>query len=152
MINLILVCVALNIYPTVCVEWIAQPNTIYTMYFSKDLVEWQIVSTYDRYISDSIETNRMWRGRDEPRGFFRVETQGVFRCHTCLDILELDRHDPDLVRSDMDGYIPRYLPPFVFSDATTNAQGIVSRELIGGLVDEAYANDRIGHAFVAEKL
>ena len=147
MINLILVCAALNIYPTVCVEWIAQPNVSYTMYFSEDLIDWDVVPAYDRYVSDSIETNRMWRGQNEAKGFFRLEVGGEFVCNTC-NSLGLLAHDPTLVKSDLPDYTPKYNPPFVFSDPSTNDSGIISRQLIGGVEDEEYANSPIGHAFV----
>ena len=74
---LLAICASLSIYSTVCVEWIAQPDITYTMYFSKDLVEWEVVPAYNGYTTDKTETNRMWRAEGEAGGFFVLETNGV---------------------------------------------------------------------------
>ena len=68
---------ALLIYPTVCVEFVAKPGVVYNLYYSKNMVDWEVHPHYKDYVTDKVETNRMWRGRGEANGFFRLETNEV---------------------------------------------------------------------------
>jgi len=67
----------LLIYPTVCVEWVAQPGVVYTLLFSENMLDWEVVPAYDNYTTDKVETQRMWRGKNEKKGFFKLEEEDV---------------------------------------------------------------------------
>jgi hypothetical protein len=77
MLNILLVCSTLVIYPTVCVEWVAETNVVYNLYESDDLEDWHIIPAYSNYTTDRVVTNRMWRGKSEGKAFFALGSNNV---------------------------------------------------------------------------
>ena len=73
----IIVLTALTIYPTVCIEWVAEPGIVYNLFMSKDLVEWEVHPHYEGYTTEVVVTNRMWLGKDTDKYFFKLSTNGV---------------------------------------------------------------------------
>jgi len=66
----------LNIYSTVCVEFVALTNEVYTLWLSPDLTDtnnWHPHPFYDGYTPNENERVSYWASEDAARGFFFLQ-------------------------------------------------------------------------------
>jgi hypothetical protein len=63
----------INIYQTVCVEWEADTNHVYTVWESTDMKTWSKRIHLTDYTPPYNRTVRIWRAEHEQVKFFKVE-------------------------------------------------------------------------------
>lgn len=64
----------LNIYSTVCVEFVALTNEVYTLWLSPDLTDWNPHPVYNNYTPNETERIAFWDAEGAMKGFFYLQT------------------------------------------------------------------------------